>query len=98
MHLTICLILLLLVSGIFNAVSAAQLAGAGAWGEASSILIVGPLFIFFGVHAIIYYGLRLVREPSKLKSFSNTKLTYIAFAVALMGIFGDLAQRSNPPL
>ncbi len=98
MPMTICVILLLLVSAIFNSVSAAQLAGAGAWGEASSILIASPLLIFFGMHVIIYYGLRLFVEPSKLSSFSNTKLNYIAFAVALMGILGEVAQRANPPL
>ncbi|MBB3947277.1 type IV secretory pathway VirB2 component (pilin) [Rhizobium skierniewicense] len=81
-----------------NAPYAAQMASDGNWGEAFGQMILGPLGFFLAAHVVIYYGLRLVRGPSKLKSFSATKLNYIALSLALMGILGAVAQRANPTL
>ncbi|XUY27491.1 hypothetical protein RMR21_003765 [Agrobacterium sp. rho-8.1] len=98
MHLTICIVLLLTVSAVLNASHAAQMAGVGNWGEALGEIAFGPLAFFFIAHVIIYYAIRAIRGREKLKSFSATKLNYIAFTLALMGILGAIAQRAGPPV
>lgn len=98
MRLTICIICLLIVSGVLNAIPAAQMAGEGNWGAALGDLFVGPLAIFLIAHTLIYYALVLVRKPAGLRSFSQTKLTYISFALAVMGMLGTLADLANPPV
>ncbi|WP_156462585.1 hypothetical protein [Rhizobium sp. Leaf262] len=97
MRLTICVVLLLILPGFLNAVPAAQMAGDGNWGGALGVL-TGPMIVFLCAHTLIYYGVVLVRSPAGLRSFSQTKLTYISFALALMSILGSLGDRANPPV
>ncbi|MFC0243271.1 hypothetical protein [Rhodopseudomonas telluris] len=91
MHQVICVVVLLVLSLTLNAPVAARMAGDGNWGEGLGIL-VGPVMIFYIVHAPIYYAVRLVRGPA-LASFAGSKLNYLAALIGLTGILGTLAQR-----
>ncbi|WP_421363011.1 hypothetical protein [Agrobacterium rosae] len=96
MHQVICVFVLLVVSLLLNAQWATQIANDGNWGEAIGTLLIGPLGLFYFVHTIIYYAVRLIRGPSAVATYSASKLNYIAFAVSLLGILGAVAQRVQP--
>jgi hypothetical protein len=98
MHLTICFYVLLVAAGWLNSPEAAAMTDEGDWSRSLCRFVLAPLASFLLLHAGIYYGVERARGPSKLKSVYETRLVYISFALALMGLLGTLADRANPTL
>ncbi|MGQ4274991.1 hypothetical protein [Terrihabitans sp. B22-R8] len=96
MRQIICIAIILAVSALCNAPLAARMASDGNWGEAVGQLVFAPLVVFYLVHSVIYYGTRLVRGRDALASYTNSKLSWIAFIVSVLGILGSAAQRVPP--
>jgi len=92
MHLLLALGVTILTAVALNIKSAAVASSDGNWGGAVGAMIFGPVVVFFLIHTILYYGTRLVRRKSPLKSYSRSRLCYISAAIAILGVIGSLGQ------
>lgn len=91
MHLIISLGMILAAAFLFNAAKAAEMASIGLWGYGVGQLFVAPILVFFFLHTLIYFAVRLIRGKDKLKSYTRSRLNYIAAVVSILGILGSAA-------
>lgn len=92
MHLLLALGATILAAVALNIKSAAIASSNGNWGGAVGDMLFGPIVVFFLIHTVLYYGTRLVRRKSLLKSYSRSRLCYISAAITVLGVIGSLGQ------
>lgn len=97
MHQTICVAILLSVAALLNAPLAAKMAADGNWGEAAGRMFAGPIIVFYIVHTLVYYVMRLMRGRTAISTYAASRLNYIAFTITLLGILGAVARYARPP-
>lgn len=61
----------------------------GAWGPALGTLLVGPLSVFVLTHAVVYFASGGLLAKSKVASFTQSRLNYVAALVAVLGVLGS---------
>jgi hypothetical protein len=94
MHQIISLGLILATVFLFNARAAAEMASAGFWGWAVGQLFFGPVVFFFLVHTVVYLVVRLVRGKERVRSYTRSRLNYVA---AVLTILGTIGAAAGPP-
>lgn len=91
MHQIIALAVTLVVALLLNGAAAAQMVSVGYWGGALGALLVGPLIVFYVVHTVVYFVLRLIRGKDRVRSYTRSRINYVAAAVAILGVLGAAA-------
>jgi heme/copper-type cytochrome/quinol oxidase subunit 2 len=91
MHQMIALALTLIVAVLLNGGAAAQMISAGYWGGAIGSLLFGPLIVFYVVHTLVYFVVRLIRGKDRVRSYTRSRLNYVAAVVAILGVVGAAA-------
>lgn len=91
MHQIISLGLILATAFLFNAGAAAEMASVGFWGEAVGRLFFAPIVFFYLVHTVVYFVVRLIRGKDRVRSYTRSRLNYIAAALTILGTIGAAA-------
>ncbi|VXB20918.1 hypothetical protein [Brevundimonas sp. G8] len=91
MHQIIALAVTLLIALLLNGVAAAKMVSVGYWGGALGALFVGPVIVFYAVHTLVYFVVRLIRGKDRVRSYTRSRINYVAAAVAILGVLGAAA-------
>ncbi|MDK2748346.1 MAG: hypothetical protein KYX67_13605 [Brevundimonas sp.] len=91
MHQMIALALTLIVALLLNGGAAAQMVSAGYWGGVIGSLLFGPLIVFYVVHTLVYFVVRLIRGKDRVLSYTRSRINYVGAVVAILGVLGAAA-------
>ncbi|WP_428154532.1 hypothetical protein [Brevundimonas sp.] len=91
MHQIIAIALTLVIALLLNGVAAAQMVSVGYWGGALGALLVGPLIVFYVVHTLVYFVVRLIRGKDRVRSYTRSRINYVGTVVAILGVLGAAA-------
>ncbi|MFN3876760.1 MAG: hypothetical protein ACK4MH_00120 [Brevundimonas sp.] len=91
MHQIISLGLILATAFLFNAAAAAHMASIGMWGFAVGRLFFAPIIVFYFVHTLVYFVVRLIRGKDRVRSYTRSRLNYVGAVVAILGVLGAAA-------
>ena len=83
MHQSIALAIAILAIVFLLGPEAAYMASIGNWGGGLGLLL-GPLFFFYLVTAIVYFPARLLRGRDKVAGFARTRLQYVGQRAAAL--------------
>lgn len=97
MRQAISVSILVVVGVLLNATYAAKMTAVGNWGEAIGSLFFGAIVLFYIIHSLIYFTVRLLSRSKAIAGYTASKLNYIACGITLLGILGAAVQRVTPP-